>query len=126
MSVAKLKGAHVEKCFGSPQQNKDYIEKEGDIILEEGEMKKKGALTIKDVEKMTTEERKELPVQLYNIAQKIEEKIAADITPEDIYKTVQVEWHWGESGAGKTRTVMEACKGKKSIWSNMKMDFGMD
>lgn len=114
LSIAKLQGAHVDKCYGSPQQNEAYVKKEGDIITEEGEIKKKGGKTIQDVKKMSKEEREKLPIQLYNIVQKIEEKEGNDLDPEESYKgKVAVHWYWGESGAGKTRYAMKEMKGRK-------------
>ena len=114
LSLAKLLGAHVDKCYGSPQQNEAYVKKEGDIITEEGEIKKKGGKTIEDVKKMAPEERQKLPIQLYNIVQKIEEKQGNDLDPEESYKgKVAVHWYWGESGAGKTRHAMKEMKGRK-------------
>lgn len=114
MSLKRLCGAHVEKCFGSPQQNIEYIKKpDTDIIVEEGEVKKKGGKSIADVEKMTPEERKELPIQLFNIVQKISDKEACDLTPSECFKQVAVYWYWGESGAGKTRAAMKAIGDRK-------------
>ena len=37
--VRFLKGAHVEKCFGSTPQNIDYIKKDGNVYYEKGEPK---------------------------------------------------------------------------------------
>ena len=113
LSLAKLLGSHVDKCYGSPQQNQNYVKKDGDIICEEGELKKKGGKSIEDVKKMSPEERRELPIQLYNIVQKIEEKEGNDLVPEECYKKVEVHWFHGESGAGKTKAAMEAMKGRK-------------
>lgn len=107
LSIKKLLGANCEKCYGSPQKNEEYVKKDGDIICEEGEIRKKGGKSIKDVEKMSPEERKELPVQLYNIVKKIEELEENDIDPETCFKEVEVYWYWGESGVGKTRSVMK-------------------
>lgn len=113
LSIAKLLGAHVDKCYGSPQQNEAYVKKDGDIITEEGELKKKGGKTIEDVKKMAPEEREKLPIQLYNIVQKIEEKEGNDLLPEECFKEVEVFWYWGESGAGKTRHAMKEMTGTK-------------
>ena len=128
LSMKKLLGAHVEKCYGSPEQNDAYIRKNGDIIAEEGEMRRNYNWTIKGIKEMKKEEREELPPQLYNIVQKINAQEDADITPEEIYKNVDVEWHWGESGAGKTKTKPSLWKGKKQkgICPNMKMVSGME
>lgn len=107
LSLKKLLGAHVDKCYGSPQQNEEYVKKDGDILVEEGELKRKGGNTIEAVKKMTKEEREKLPVQFYNIVQKINEKEASDLTPSECFKEVAVYWLYGESGAGKTRDAMK-------------------
>ena len=36
LSVTGLRGAHFEKCRGSPEQNIKYCKKEGNVIVEEG------------------------------------------------------------------------------------------
>lgn len=113
LSLKKLLGSHLDRCYGSPQQNEAYVKKDGDIITEEGELKKKGGKTIEDVKKMAPEEREKLPIQLYNIVQKIEEKEGNDLLPEECYKEVEVYWYWGESGAGKTRHAMKEMTGTK-------------
>lgn len=112
LSLKKLEGAHVEKCYGSPQQNKDYVEKEGQVIIEEGQMKTKGGKTIKDVEKMSKEERSDLPIQLYNIVNKVNQEEAKNISVDDYHKDVEVYYYWGESGAGKTRAALKLLKEK--------------
>ena len=114
LSLKKLLGAHIEKCFGSPQQNISYIKKpDTEIVAEEGKVRKKGGVAIADVKKMTLAEREELPVQLYNIVQKIDEKEKADLLPSECYKEVKVFWYHGESGAGKTRQAMKEIGSRK-------------
>lgn len=107
LSLNKLMGSHVEKCRGSPQQNVAYIKKDGNIIWEKGEMKKKGGYTIQQVKKMDKEKRDQLPVQLYNIVQKINNEERKRIKGTDYFKGVQVIYIWGESGVGKTKYVIE-------------------
>lgn len=108
LSIKKLKGSHIEKCYGSPEQNESYIKKDGDIICEEGILRRNFNWTIKGIKEMKKEEREELPPQLFNIVQKINETEGNDITPADIFKeNIKVYWYYGESGAGKTRKAIK-------------------
>lgn len=107
LSMKKLLGSHLEQCFGSPEQNEAYIKKDGDIIAEEGEIRLCSNWSIKGFKEKSREERENLPPQFYNIVQKINEEEDADLTPEDLYKEMNVHWYWGESGAGKTRRAMK-------------------
>ena len=112
MSIKKLCGAHVEKCRGSAQQNIAYIKKDGDIIFEHGEPRLKGGYTIKEVENMDAETRKVLPVQMYNIVQKVDAVEKKYISPLDYYKKMEVFYVYGESGAGQESG---ACTGDRAI-----------
>ena len=103
LSFKKLCGAHVDVCKGSCQQNIAYVKKDGDVIVEEGTPRFKGGATIKDVKAMTKEQRAELPAQMYNIVQKVNEDEAKDISPMEYYKKVDVFYVYGDSGAGKTK-----------------------
>lgn len=103
LSMNKLCGAHVEKCRGSAQQNIAYIKKDGDVIFEYGKARLKGGYTIKEVESMTVEARKELPIQMYNVVQKVDAMEKKYISPLDYYKNIEVFYVYGESGSGKTK-----------------------
>ena len=116
LSIKKLMGAHVEKCYGSPQQNIDYIYKRGKfinkkhspedeakIIWEEGEMKEKGGCqTIKELKECPEEDLDDNNVFLYNIINKERERRKCSITEETFYSPKHIFYIHGESGSGKT------------------------
>lgn len=116
LSKEKTKNCRIDKCKGSAQQNIDYIkktkepEKRGEIIFEEGEVRKKGGATIKDIKNMSKEERDELPGFYYNIVNKVNEDEAKDISVDDFYKEIKVYYIWGPSGIGKTKTAIQMIK----------------
>ena len=114
LSLTKLQGSHVDKCYGSPQQNEAYVKKDGDIIAEEGEIKKKGGKTIKEVKEMNKEQRAELPIQYYKIIEKINSEENKRIKVDDYYKEREVYWFYGPSGLGKTKRAVELLK-KRNI-----------
>lgn len=109
LSKEKTKNARIDKCRGSAQQNIEYIkktkepEKRGDIIFEEGEPKLKGGPTIKEIEEMPKEDRKQLPGFYYNIVKKIEMEENAQLKGSEMFKEMKVFWYWGDSGLGKTK-----------------------
>lgn len=102
LSIAKLEGAHVDKCYGTPQQNKKYVEK-GEVIWEEGDIKKKGFPTIDEVRKMTKEDRDFLPFQYYNVVEKMNIREDSIMTGKEMEKQVKVYYISGPSGIGKTQ-----------------------
>lgn len=109
-----FEGAHIEATRGSPEANKKYIEKEGNIIWEEGEFKgyknKNSFPTIKEVKMMKKEERDLLPLQYYNIIQKINMAEDNILDAKNAYKQVTVIYYWGKSGVGKTKTALQYIK----------------
>lgn len=110
LSSKKVLNCHIEKCRGTPQQNQDYINKDGDIIDEWGEMRKSGNYTIENVKKMTKEERNELPLNYYNIINKMNMEEANQLTLEDFSKKTKVIFIYGESGVGKTNMAKDLIK----------------
>lgn len=57
MNLKKTCGAHIEVCRGNHQQNVDYIKKDGDVILEEGDPPHQGKkLTASDLRNMSVNE----------------------------------------------------------------------
>lgn len=111
LSIKKCCGAHIERCQGTPQQNVAYIKKDGNIIDEIGEVRNHGGRTIAEVKKMTSVEREELPIQYYNIVEKINAKESNDIRLDDIYKPdIEVHWICGPSGVGKTKKAFDICR----------------
>lgn len=103
LSLRKLLGAHVDKCFGSTEQNIAYVKKDGDIIWEEGVLHHQGFLSVAQIKKMTPQEREGLPAIYFNIAEKLLSKDSCNLRPSDSFKNVKVYYISGRSGIGKTR-----------------------
>lgn len=103
LSLRKLLGAHVDKCFGSTDQNIAYVKKGGDIIWEEGSVRYQGFLSVAQIKRMTPEERDGLPAMYYNIAKKLTSEDSCNLRPQNSFKHVKVYYISGRSGIGKTR-----------------------
>lgn len=119
LSLKKLCGSHIDKCYGSPQQNVDYIkkvkepEKRGTILDEWGDIRIKGGKTIKEVKNMTKDERDDLPIQYYKIIKEINLVEENDIVIDEIYKPdLEVYYIWGPSEMDKTKNALKLAKKK--------------
>lgn len=108
LSLKKTQGAHIEICRASPQQNKDYILKNGDILDEIGEMRQSGNIrTISDLAKI---DKSECPPNYYNIKCKIDEEKKSEETfikmlediKNDTLKGPEIIYITGDTGKGKT------------------------
>jgi hypothetical protein len=105
LSIKKLCGAHLERCYGSPEENQNYIRKDGDILDEWGELGSSVNTqfpTIAEVKKMTDEQMDECPLQYFNQIQKIKTERANNMNINNLAKQVQIFYLWGPSGCGKT------------------------
>lgn len=113
ISFSKCEGAHIEKCYGTPEENKKYIEKDGNIIDEWGELGSNVNTqfpTIAEVKKMSDEEMDQCPLQYFNQIQKIKTERANNMKVDDLAKVVKVYYLWGPSGCGKTSFAKLAIK----------------
>ena len=113
LSRKKLLSMHIDICRGTPQQNIDYVKKEGDILLEEGEPRLGGkgggkTITIKEVKAMTDEERENLPFTSYNRLQALKRDEISVLKATLSYKNVEVSYIYGKSGVGKTKYAIDA------------------
>lgn len=131
LSIRKLKGAHVEKCFGSAQANIRYCKAQDEkhkeqgvdalIILEEGRPNLKGqALSVGDVIDLTEDELKDLPAITYNVANKIR-KDHQLTKARNFRKEIKVYWIQGPSGVGKTNRAIDLA----TEWED-RLDTGTD
>ena len=119
LSRKKLLSANIQICRGTPQQNIDYVKKEGDILLEEGEPRLgKGSgkgYTIKEVKAMTDEERDNLPFTSYNRLQALKRDELGVLSASKYPKEVDVYYIFGPTGAGKTTYALTKIKELKDL-----------
>lgn len=111
ISTTKTHGAHIEICKGTPQENKNYIDKikraynTNNIIDELGAIRLGGIksnLAISLMEK----ELEDVETNEFKIWKEV--KTIKSFTKKDIYKPqVEVIYIYGESGIGKSKKVFE-------------------
>lgn len=105
-----LYGAHIEKSYGSAQQNVNYLlgldDKHQQLgikcekIYENGEMKERGGRRIKDILKATEDELLDYDINMINSINKIRPPQKTKVC--DWIKPVHVIYIWGDSGTGKS------------------------
>lgn len=115
LSIKKLHGAHVEKCFGSAQKNIEYLKCEDNkhksegvraiMVYEEGTPVSKGGYSVASL--LEVEKREDLQdSRLFKIWRDLKKTESKSV--KDFFKlNVQVKWIQGPSGAGKTRKAVE-------------------
>lgn len=113
LDLRKVCGAHVDICKGTPQQVKKYVEKDGDIIYENGNIRISGnSVSIKQAKEMPKEERELLNCSYYNIVNKINDEEDSKIRCRDLFKDLKVIYIWGPSGIGKSRRARDIIEEK--------------
>lgn len=117
LSIKKLFTAHLEICFGSIQQNINYVKKDGNIIDELGEPPHQGQknYNFDEIDKLTTKDI--INNDDINIFQKktllnIKKELANQpININEYYKqNINVFYIYGPSGIGKTKRAIQIIK----------------
>lgn len=111
ISTRKTHGAHIEICKGSPQDNKDYIDKikraynVNNVLEELGQMRLGGIKSDMAISLMETE-LEEVSKHDFKIWKEV--KNIKSYTKEEIYKPqIEVIYIYGESNTGKSKKVFE-------------------
>lgn len=109
-------GAYIQYIKGNANGRKE-------VIFEDGNAPCKHRFpSIRQVEQMTQDERKDLPAQYFNIVDKINKLEANDIKVSDIYKpNIKVIWIFGPSGVGKTKRALDEV-GPDAVVNMVKFD----
>lgn len=111
LSIKKCLGAHIDKCRGTPQQNINYVKKDGEIIEEQGEEPRQGGYSVKTLLEYETVE--DLPdyrmVKTWeHLKQQKEEEESFFNMLNEIkngkVEPIEINYITGDSGTGKTRT----------------------
>ncbi len=112
-------GVHIEICKGSPKQNIEYIEKDGNILDEFGKRPKQGMKTVKELKNINNPD--DLNWNEYNTWKKIHndmENDKYDIDIEDLHKEVKIYYIFGPSGIGKTEKSKQIVRDNKNKYGN--------
>ena len=134
INLQKTFGTHVEKAYGTPQQNFNYVKALDEkhiklniksILIDEiGNIRLSGGKTIKDVKAMTKEEREDLPIQYYKIVNQINDEEDSDLNIDNINKKVEIYYISGPSGVGKTQMAISMVKARYKTVNQIKYENG--
>lgn len=109
-------GVHIEICKGSPQQNINYIEKDGNILDEFGIRPKQGMHTVGELKKINDPD--ELNYNEFNTWKKIHDSMKSDLDIDDVFKDIKVYYIFGPSGIGKSRKALDIIRENKEKYGN--------
>lgn len=126
IDVRDYLGAHIEQCIGTPQQNRAYILKDGNILDELGTFKQSGGcsgLSINQIREMSEEEIfNVIDFKYYNVVMKIKNDMKR-LNINELYKPdMKVFYIYGDSGSGKSYSAEKAMKAITKIL-NLNGDF---
>lgn len=106
-----LPRAHFEKARGTPEENQRYCSKDGDLLLETGELPSQGRRSDLDIVRDAIKKGHNMR-DVVEIAGSYQSIKAAELylkfnEPRYNDGPKIVKWFWGDTGAGKTRTAVE-------------------
>lgn len=114
LSLKNFKGAHIEKCKGTPKQNINYIKKDGNILDEEGEEPHQGQQKIKDALKTDPEVLKEnYNIQYYNIINKIIKEQTYILNEDNNFKDISIYYFYGNDRQKLFKTALSFINGEQ-------------
>lgn len=105
-------GAHLTVALGSPEQNREYCSKGGDVLFEHGVPPVQGNRGDLDSLRMVMRQGANMR-QIAEIANNAgvlrlaENWMRMHEAPRDINRPPEVRWYHGSSGSGKTKAAME-------------------
>lgn len=119
LSIPRLHGARVDKCYGSAQKNIDYLHARDEkhqaqgvtslLIEEQGEPKLKGDYSVKALEEITN--KNDLAdYRMYNTWKKIQNEKRNRISLGNWRKDIKVYYIQGPSAIGKSERAEELVK----------------
>ena len=101
--------AHIDKPFGTPEDNIAYIYKlkqpwlRGFVYLKYGEPIFFHGLKVKDVKTMSNEDLDELPLGLYKAAKQVKNDFGNVVKASEIFKETKIFYLWGKTHTLKSK-----------------------
>lgn len=114
-------GAHIEYAVADAEVNKTYCKKDGDweeygATVVQGQRTDLAAAAVLCRDHGLKRVAEEMPTVFIKFHKGLLAYRQITATPRDRNDPAEVEVHWGEAGAGKTRHVADLCDGKTTWW----------